>query len=51
MCSSDLLLSGSQLVFGTVTPTLAPDEVRFTCTPVSSLPDVRLGADVGLRWR
>ena len=45
------LLSGSRLVFGTVTPTLAPDEVRFTCTPASPLPDVRLGADVGLRWR
>jgi len=45
------LLSGSRLVFGTVTPTLAPDEVRFTCTPASSLPDVRLGADVSLRWR
>lgn len=45
------LLSGSRLVFGTVTPTLAPDEVRFTCTPASPLPDVRLGADVSLRWR
>ncbi len=33
------------------TPTLAPDEVRFTCTPASPLPDVRLGADVSLRWR
>ncbi|WP_418514520.1 hypothetical protein [Deinococcus sp. RM] len=46
-----VLLSGSRLMFGTVTPTLAPDEVRFTCTPASPLPDVRLGADVGLRWR
>lgn len=49
------LLSGSRLVFGTVTttptPVLAPDEVRFTCTPASPLPDVRLGADVSLRWR
>ncbi len=45
------LLSGSRLVFGMVTPTLAPDEARFTCTPASPLPDVRLGADVGLRWR
>ena len=49
------LLSGSRLMFGTVmtTPTtaLAPDEVRFSCTPASPLPDVRLGADVGLRWR
>lgn len=49
------LLSGSRLVFGTVTttltPVLAPDEMRFTCTPASPLPDVQLGADVGLRWR
>ena len=45
------LLSGSRLMFGKVTPTLAPDEARFTCTSASPLPDVRLGADVGLRWR
>lgn len=49
------LLSGSRLVFGkvTTTPTTtpAPDEVRFICTPASPLPDVRLGADVSLRWR
>jgi hypothetical protein len=49
------LLSGSRLVLGTVTATPtttpAPDEVRFTCTPASPLPDVQLGADVGLRWR
>ena len=44
------LLSISRLMFGTVmtTPTtaLAPDEVRFSCTPASPLPDVRLGVDV-----
>jgi len=46
-----VLLSGSRLMFGKVTPTLSPDEVRFSCTPASPLPDVRLGPDVGLRWR
>lgn len=46
-----VLLSRSRLVFGTVTPTLAPDEMRFSCTPASPLPDVRLGVDVSLRWR
>ncbi|MXV19068.1 hypothetical protein [Deinococcus xianganensis] len=45
------LLSGSRLMFGKVTPTLTPDEVRFTCTPASPLPDVQVGADVSLRWR
>ncbi len=45
------LLSGSRLVFGKVPSSLAPDEVRFTCTPASPLPDVQVGADVSLRWR
>lgn len=45
------LLSGSRLMFGKVTTTLTPDEVRFTCTPASPLPDVQVGADVSLRWR
>lgn len=46
-----VLFLGSRLMFGKVTPTLAPDEVRFSCTPASPLPDVRLGVDVSLRWR
>ena len=48
------LLSGSRLMFGKVPSSLAPDEVRFTCTPASPLPDVQVGevgADVSLRWR
>jgi len=45
-----VLLSGSRLMFGTVTPTLAPDEARFIYTFASPLPDVQVGADVSLRW-
>ncbi|BBN93441.1 hypothetical protein DEIGR_103075 [Deinococcus grandis] len=46
-----VLMSGSRLMFGKVTTTLTPDEVRFTCRPASPLPDVQVGADVSLRWR
>ncbi|GGL19847.1 hypothetical protein [Deinococcus radiotolerans] len=46
-----LLLTGPKLMFGPVTRPLAPDEVRFTCTPASPRPEVPVGADVTLRWR